>query len=525
LPADPWEFIRKCVVTFDERAGEKNLAPERRFPNKAHLELLCREWQAHSHLAVEKSSQILVTWLAAALCLHEVLTKRGQRIAWFCRKRGEAADHVKGRVYRIYTRIPREYALPVARIADGELLVYHDGAEKLPTSRIVPMAAETDGADNAAKQMRSQTWTRTFEDESAFYRTGEDMHYSLLPRTGKYVKVSTPNGLTFFRRLMHGDELIANGDVVRFEMKELRRGMWGWEKTGFRCVRVLHWTDAEKDAATPAGAAWYAGERPRFSERKWQREMNCSSDVAAGEPVYEDTDRINLAPQAYRPWLKLVRWWDFGPTCSACGFMQVEEEEGSGQQSAVSGQPEKRWRVHLLYEVIWRNARIEPMAEQVLAETARLFPQAQCLDFGDPGGKAAHESANASSVEILGSKGIHVGFRENEARLLPYGIELVQWFITQGMIEADPVGAPLTLRALLGGYSRDEHGIEVKDGVYDHPADGLRYGFINLFRWVGRSATGRGGRVQMERIDLRTVEAGRAVVHAVRTGLMRPGER
>lgn len=513
MPLDPWLFLQRCVVTFDERANEKGLEPERPFPDKPHLRLLTMEWSAHRHLAVEKSSQIMVTWLMAALCLHEVLTKRGQRIAWFCLKRSLAADHLRSRLYRIYTRIPLEYAKPMVRMADGELLVYHDGPERLPTSRVVPMAAETDGAENAAKQMRSHTWTRAVEDESAFYRHGEDLHYSLLPRTGAYVKVSTPNGLTFFRRLMHGDEPTASGDVVRPEMTELARGVWAWEKNGFRCLRVLHFADPEKDPTTPEGAAWYARERSRFSERKWRREMHCDSDVPSGEPVYQDTDRVSLCPQVYRPWLKLIRCWDFGKTCSACVFFQVEP---SGEV----------WRVHLLYEVIWRNARIEPMAEHVINETARLFPRADCLDYGDPGGKAEHESASASSIKILESKGIWVRCRQDEARLLAYGIELVQWFVTQRLVEADPVGAPITVRALLGGYSVDEHGLAVKDGVYDHPADAFRYGMINLFSWVGRSATGRGGRVEMQRIELRAGGGDwrKSDRQYRQVGLPRPGE-
>lgn len=90
LPSDPWEFLLKCVITFDERAGELGLPPERLFPEKPYLEVLCREQQNHRFL--------------------------------------------------IYTRIPAAYEKPLARIADGELLVYHDGVVKLPTSRIVPMA-------------------------------------------------------------------------------------------------------------------------------------------------------------------------------------------------------------------------------------------------------------------------------------------------------------------------------------------------------------------------------------------------
>jgi hypothetical protein len=79
--------------------------------------------------------------------------------------------------------------------------------------------------------------------------------------------------------------------------------------------------------------------------------------------------------------------------------------------------------------------------------------------------------------------------REDEGRLVNYGVELLQWFISQGLVEADPVGAPLTVQALSGGYSQDEHGLPVKDEVYDHPTDAA----IHLFSCVGRSTTGQGG--------------------------------
>jgi len=80
---------------------------------------------------------------------------------------------------------------------------------------------------------------------------------------------------------------------------------------------------------------------------------------------------------------------------------------------------------------------------------------------------------------------------------------------------------------LRGGYARDDHGRPIKDGVFEHPADALRYGVINVVR-LQRAGTGgdilrpadgwRGGFLAAE-----ARRGGGGTSRATGDGVIRPG--
>ena len=494
---DLWEFLTKCCFTFDERAkeiGERDIRP---FPAKPHLKNLTREYQANNFLAVDKSSQIMVTHWLAGVTLWQVLKFPAQRIAWFCLKRPLAVDHLKSRVLRMYQMIPSQYAKPFANVVQGEFLVFHDGPDKLPTSRIVPMAAETDASDDAARQMRSETWTAAVEDESAFYRNGEELHFSLLPRTGRLTKVSTPNGWSFFTRLMYASDLNnATALEVAPQKEELARGVRAWYRHGFRCVEINYRADPDKDPETPTGQAWYnapAQAAMRQNSRKWQREWENDHTVPAGEPVYANSERIVVKQQLYDARLKLFRGWDFGFHTPVCILVQIELMLDS------TGKPVRKI-VHALKEIVGSNTPIGNFAEnEVLPYMQQVFPRVTYAnqnleDFGDPAGNAKEGTSGESAIRVLASLGIlvkscHARLEQSNRNQEAGRIDVLQAIISAGDLEIDPQGCPGLLADLKGAYHRDDFGKIVKDNEHDHRPDSLGYVIANLFIF-GTSYTG-----------------------------------
>lgn len=482
LPADPWEFMRRCVYTYDERAVEHGLATVRRFPDKDYLRILTREWQAHKNIEVDKSSQILVTWLFAGLYLHLALSQRAVKVAWFCLKKHTASEHLRDRLYRIWLTIPPKFQKPHVEVTEDGLMVYHDGPDALATSQIVPMAMESDSPEKAAQQMRSMTWTKVMVDESAFSRKAREIYVSTMPRTGGITGVSTANGNSYHYKLGYAkDPDSAKTEIVSPAREALARGMTAWQANKFRYVEVNYRADPDKDPEMPAGAVWYAAERAKMpSDRAWRREYENDHSVAAGLPVYDETEKIILKPQSYRPWLPLLRWWDFGFANPFCCLAQIEEPS---EKNALT-----ELRLHLLAEIRMSNITLEAFASHyVIPTTERLCPGAKCRDCGDPAARQKSDKSALTSEDVLKALGIRLISKPSK---IEEGADLFQLLISKGCVEMDPVLCARLKAEIFGTYYRDEDGVPVKDGVNDHGPDGVRYGVLNCVRYA-KAGSGR----------------------------------
>lgn len=473
LPKRLWSFLCRCVVTFDENASAKGLAdPVQPWPRKRHLRWLAGIFSARKHVSVIKSGQIMVTWLVAAGVAHRILTRRGYNVAWYCRTATQAAEHLERRVYRIIQSIPGEYAVPKTKLNGGVIEVYHDADGSIPTSRVQPMAAERHGHEAAASSARSETWSLTVRDEAAFDPNDEEIHFSGLSRTAEMWRVSTPNGPNFHARLMYqaGFKHFEGADDPPADAVRVGKEMWRWQRNGFECVMILHRADPDRDEQTTAtGKAWYALFRPLHDDRKWAREQRGSSRVPAGEPVYSGVTEALFVRQSFDPALLVTRGHDWGWNGTACVWAQLEDR-GSG-----------RYCLHFLREKLVAKSEALDLVRygrEVLDETEYYFPGAHPTDFGDISGEQHSGQTGQTTFALLRPLGIHV---RAQKFFLPSSLGLFQWLITQGWIEVDPVGCPRLRRALEGGYSRDEYGEPIKDGVHDHIADAARYLANNLF--------------------------------------------
>jgi hypothetical protein len=88
--------------------------------------------------------------------------------------------------------------------------------------------------------------------------------------------------------------------------------------------------------------------------------------------------------------------------------------------------------------------------------------------------------------------------RERRARVIDdvveltdLGVRLIRQLLQQvqtgePLLQYDRRGVPVLIDAFKGGYRMDDRGDKPKkDGFYDHPQDGERYGIINIFGATG----------------------------------------
>ncbi len=190
-----------------------------------------------------------------------------------------------------------------------------------------------------------------------------------------------------------------------------------------------------------------------------------------GQPVYRefsyDLHTFDNLIKKYDRHAPLHRFWDFGYRRPWCGWFQQD------MQGRLLGFLEK----------LGENQEIGPFVRQCKAVQELHFPNHQQVhDFGDPA--ARQQKDTGSTLTELGKEGI----------LLRWRIVGVDESIREGrnwlerVIDKEPAfqfdrqGMPVLINALRGGYALDGNGQKpVKDGYYDHSADGWRYGVVNLY--------------------------------------------
>jgi len=72
----PWNFVKNFVWTIDEH---DKMTPIKQFPNKLMYRVLTRAYLEYDVLFIEKSRQIMVSWLMAALMLWDALFFKARR--------------------------------------------------------------------------------------------------------------------------------------------------------------------------------------------------------------------------------------------------------------------------------------------------------------------------------------------------------------------------------------------------------------------------------------------------------------
>jgi hypothetical protein len=208
----------------------------------------------------------------------------------------------------------------------------------------------------------------------------------------------------------------------------------------------------------------------RSSRASWEAEMLCLRP-ARENLVFTDFDREkNVAPVAFDAALPLYRTIDFGFTNPfVCLWIQPD---------AVTGTT----RVIAEYVRTRRTVAVNAGAVKALTPVPE---ERVTATFCDPAGQATEGITGRSCVAEMGRAGIRVRARRSA---IFEGLDLLRAAILSGDLKRRLIVSPQCPRlieALECYHYADSAGpgeLPLKDGVYDHPIDALRYYFINASR-------------------------------------------
>ncbi len=206
----------------------------------------------------------------------------------------------------------------------------------------------------------------------------------------------------------------------------------------------------------------------RSSRAGWEAEMLCLRPSLENVVFGEFDPSVNVRPVDYDPNLPLYRTLDFGfVNPFVCLWIQVD---GDGT-------------VRVIDEYVRSRATIDVHAEQLKARTPCPAEQIAAT-FCDPAGAGSSDITGTSVVRELRALGIPTRYRRSG---IVEGIELIRRAIRAGDGVSSLVISPRCVRLIeaMQCYHYPDSGsaagseLPLKDGVYDHPIDALRYFFAN----------------------------------------------
>ena len=299
---DIYYWLTTYVYTLDPHDKK---SPVKLFPKKEYLKELIKVWEEEKLLLVEKSRQMLMTWLWCALDLHEAQFGVG-KYTFFQSKKEEDADALVGRAKFIFHHQPDFLKQSVEE-------VYCKLKFPKTNSQII-------GIPQGGDQIRMHTASRVFSDEMAFQPEAEEAFTAARPCIeggGVFNGVSSANP-GFFQELCEEE-----GEWI-----DIRKGLSKkYTPSGFCVVRLHYIADPVK--ATPE---WKVEAKKGFKhEDKWKKEYEIDFTALGGTLVYPEMEEAEKdifvdpfeIPQHWRRYVGLdpgVR----NPT--SCHFYAVDEE-------------------------------------------------------------------------------------------------------------------------------------------------------------------------------------------------------
>ncbi|HIJ66902.1 MAG TPA: hypothetical protein HPP87_01060 [Planctomycetes bacterium] len=208
----------------------------------------------------------------------------------------------------------------------------------------------------------------------------------------------------------------------------------------------------------------------RASRAGFESEMLCRRPLLENVVFAEFDPALHVEPVDYDRDLPLYRALDFGfVNPFVCLWLQVDS---SGCVRVIDEYVRSRAAVNVHADEIKRRT---PCSEERVAAT-----------FCDPAGAGRNDVTGTSSVKELRSMGIRTRYRRSN---ILAGIELIRRALRAGDGASRLVISPRCVRLIeaLQCYhypdtatSGPDAELPLKDGVYDHPIDALRYFFSGL---------------------------------------------
>lgn len=235
------------------------------------------------------------------------------------------------------------------------------------------------------------------------------------------------------------------------------------------CSQCPLWVDCEGKAKSSVGYLKIDDcitAMRRASRAGWEAEMLCRRPNRENV-VFDEFERAEHIRQTdYDPNLPLYRALDFGfVNPFVCLWVQVDENDV----------------VRVIDEYVRSRATIDVHAEEIKKRTPAV-EGGVAATFCDPAGLSRNDVTGTSVVRELRSLGITTRFRRSG---ILEGIELIRRSLKAGDGKKRLLISPRCRRLIeaMECYRYPEGGkageLPLKDGLYDHPIDALRYFFVN----------------------------------------------
>lgn len=256
--------MTKYVYTLDPHDSEE---PIKKFPDREYLKEILDIWDKEKLILIEKSRQMMMTWLCCALSLHEAQFNEGKYV-FAQSKKEDDANVLLDRIKFIYHRQPD--------------FLKQKTIETYCKLKFTNINSQIVGIPQGGDQIRMHTASRIFSDEMAFQPEAEDAFSAAKPCIdggGAFVGVSTANP-GFFAELTQ-----EQGEAKKLIIKGLHKRR---TNTGF-CVITLHYT-ADPEKTTPE---WKKEAKKGFiHEDKWKKEYEIDYEALGGTKVYPEIEEF-----------------------------------------------------------------------------------------------------------------------------------------------------------------------------------------------------------------------------------------
>ncbi len=205
----------------------------------------------------------------------------------------------------------------------------------------------------------------------------------------------------------------------------------------------------------------------RASRAGWEAEMLCKKPSRENVVFAQFDPDIHVQPVDYDPDLPLYRALDFGfVNPFVCLWIQVDADG----------------LVRVIDEYVRSRATIDVHAEEIKNRTP-VSEEQVAATFCDPAGKGVNDVTGTSAVRELRTLNIVLRYRRSG---ILEGIELIRRAVRSGSGQSTLVISPRCSRLIeaMQCYHYPHTGtapgeLPLKDGLYDHPIDALRYFFVN----------------------------------------------
>jgi hypothetical protein len=467
--AHPWYGIeRGWIFTFDEHPppGVPAIRP---IPRKAYIKALVDLWFVEDRCLLEKSRQLMVSWIFSYLASWDAWTKYNRHNI-FQGKRQEDVNATGDKGLLGRARFMRDHLPPhIKPTVTGEATTY-ETYNKGSTLEALP-----EGKD----KIRSKVISVLFMDELG---------------CGKVWGISTPNGHDWIYQ-QHDENLKWDDWRTWPKVPGVEQGMHAYRKENGTVLLALHYS-ADPEKNTPE--ARKEAQVGYTSHRMYLRENELDFTTMAGKGVWSNEfskDFHVISRYVPDPRSAIYRGWDTGYNGQAVCFAQYNT---IGQLVLFDQVIEKYVALQEIARHVtqlttfWQHQGALAAADTIGMDgrISRVYPM--CFDYGDP---ATHQknSKGETDVATLSNFGFQLLTKVSKNRkfdlmeqprklLLPRSDGKPALVIAKNTPNMDHV-----VQMFAGGYaykeikpSQNEQLEPHKDGWYDHIADSIQYLVDNI---------------------------------------------